>query len=160
MSATDLDDQDASVDAEIRLADSVFEWCVRNVSQQVARGLGEQAIQWALLAGKVANSFCSSSLADEKLESALRRIGLALPMSLVQQTVVRSPNLRWLHVLTCAYETGGHTALCRRWIELDQSRDIHNLALVGQEGGGAKYLQRAVDRKAGKIHVLDSPSAV
>jgi hypothetical protein len=158
MSPINLDDQDARIDADIRFADSVFAWCVRNVSQQVARKEGDRAIKWAILAGKVANTFCSSKLADEKLESALRQIGRGFPESLLQRDALCSTSLRWLHVLTGAYETGGHTALCRRWIELDQSGDTHDLALTCQEVSIPKDIQDAVDAKGGRIHLLDSSS--
>ena len=122
-----------NLDAQIGLADARFAWCVRNAERSLARGSSEGAAQWALLAGKLTASFTVSFLAHARLEAVLRRAGRAAPASDQVMLKPASPGRRWLHVLTESHHVGGHTALCRRWIELDGSGDRHDLALTGQD---------------------------
>jgi hypothetical protein len=150
-------DDSAIIDASVRLSDGVFSWCVRNASKQTARGLCDPAIQWAIIAGEVADYFCSSKLADETLEAALRELGKDFESAHPPPQDINKAPLRWLHVLSRCYETGGHTALCRRWMELDSSEDIHSVALTFQ--GDLKIpeaLRNVVKNRGGDFHLLDS----
>lgn len=147
------------LDAEVALADEVFSWIARNVRQCVAAGSGEQGLLWAIIAGKVADTFCCSQLADEMLESALRQLGARLPPASKPEIARGSRPLRWLHVLSRCYETGGHTALCRRWVEADSSQDVHSAVLVFQDERVIPDPLRAcfIDR-GGEFLVLTSES--
>lgn len=154
-------DDSAIIDASVRLSDGVFSWCVRNASKQAARGLGDHAIRWAIIAGEVADYFGSSKLSDETLETALRGLGKNFESAHPLLQGVKKGPLRWLHVLSRCYETGGHTALCRRWMELDSSKDIHSVALTFQ--GDLKIpeaLRNVVKNRGGDFHLLDSFTAL
>ena len=161
MTEVEAEDDTASIDARVELADGVFSWCVRNVSKQGTRGSGEHAIQWALIAGEVAGVFCTSKLADEDLESSLRAIGNNLATTSATLRVEPEQPLRWLHVLTRCYETGGHTALCRRWLELDASSDRHSIVLTFQTDTKIpESFREAVAGRGGDFHVLDSAASL
>lgn len=143
------------VDANVRLSDAVFAWCSRQARCLASVSKREQAVQWSIIAGEIAEKFCISTLANESLEATLRGLGAELTRTNLQTPSQQQP-LRWLHVLSRCYESGGHTALCRRWMELDPSDDIHSVALTFQGDLIVPDAFRdAVANRSGDFQLLD-----
>jgi hypothetical protein len=68
---------------------------------------------------------------------------------------------RWLHVLSRSLATGGHTALCIRWIESDPTDDIHDLALTHQHVAEVNInLLAAIKNRGGKVISLASTDSL
>ena len=72
------------------------------------------------------------------------------------EDVARSTDVRTvLHVLTTAYQVGGHTRLAWRWIERDDGR-VHSVALTRQAYEPLPtYLPEVVRARRGRIHRID-----
>lgn len=68
---------------------------------------------------------------DERWERLASRI--AVPAGSAAASGFPSTTDHVIHVVTQAYELGGHTRLIARWIENDAAR-IHSLVLTGQQG--------------------------
>jgi hypothetical protein len=66
---------------------------------------------------------------------------------------------RWLHVVTAAYETGGHTAFLRRWMGNDRSGDSQTVVLTGS-AAVPRALQEAVERRGGGVVLLGGEGIV
>ncbi len=66
---------------------------------------------------------------------------------------------RWLHVMTEAYATLGHTNLCRRWMQLD-SETAHDVILLDQENGPPANLVTTLEAAQGRCVVLDPAVSV
>lgn len=158
MKATDLAEKTDSLDWFVQLSDETFSWCLRNAEVAVARRQWDKALLWCRIAGEVGERFSCSFLASERMESILQSVGSAL--SLQSHRVFdlgRTANLRWLHVLTRSFDHGGHTALCRRWIELDESGDTHDLVLTHQViAGAAVDLVECVRGRGGSVNSLEN----
>lgn len=139
----------------ILLADAVFAWCIRNASREIRRCKVENAIHWCKIAGQMTEFFASSYFSNEQLESVLRQIGVSQLPQQPYQSRASTNKIRWLHVMTHSFETGGHTALCRRWIELDVSNDVHDLAFTFQtESKADPKLLSVIKVRGGNISFL------
>ncbi len=127
------------------------------VWENMRRGDSEQAARWAWLAGfHASRNVFFGTVADPALEDQLLTIGRALPTPL--RRAEKSGRPRYLHVLTETYATGGHTRLCRRWIELDWLRHRHSVVLTAQVQSLPEDFRQSVIRHGGELVVLD-PSA-
>lgn len=62
--------------------------------------------------------------------------------------------LRWLHVVSIAYPVGGHTTMLRRWIELDDSGDRHDVVSTFMDGIAIPELIAAVAGTGGTVTTL------
>jgi hypothetical protein len=114
----------------------------------------ENALQWCSVAAWSATGpgwFGALSSAD--LEAVLLRVAEEIPRPSVKSATGSAP--RWLHVMTEAYGTLGHTNLCRRWIQYDKEA-IHDLVLLNQRGAAPQNLADAVEAAKGRCVVLDS----
>lgn len=97
---------------------------------------------------------------DPEIESLLRQIGEKTLEEHKQPTPIRSFSAlkKVLHVMTQAYETGGHTRLVWRWITFDTSR-VHSVFLTNQiDLKIPNKLQQAVEKSGGYIHCVHSPN--
>jgi len=93
---------------------------------------------------------------DPDIESLLRQIGKRTLEEHNQLTPISSLSAlkKVLHVMTQAYETGGHTRLVWRWITLDTSR-VHSVFLTNQNDLKIpNKLQQAVEKSGGDIHCV------
>lgn len=94
------------------------------------QGNGERQLQAAELAGSLAWNVHPGRFALPAVERILREAPDLLGRG-AAAGMARAVQGRTLHVLTEAYEVGGHTKLVQRWIEL-MDDDRHAVALVRQ----------------------------
>lgn len=100
----------------------------------MGRPRSEVAAQWCRIAGELTEDFPISILNSNRLELVLNKIGKATCASIdIKRKREGRNDVRWLHVISRTARGGGHTALCRRWIQADKSNDQHHLALTFQE---------------------------
>jgi hypothetical protein len=115
----------------------------------------EAAAAWAETAGHFAALNHPGRFASPRLERVLAEIGrVAVPAPPSRSRA--EPPRRVLHVLTEAYETGGHTRLAWRWIERDAGRE-HSVALTAPDALVPAQLRTAAEASGGALHVLREP---
>jgi hypothetical protein len=138
-----------------RLNRAVFDWCLRNAEARFDKIALENSFQWARLGAGIATRFPIGELASFALEEHLLRIAKELPV--LRHNVAPSRlrhSRRWLHVSTETYPTGGHTAIIRRWIELDATHQ-HSLALLDQKKEVPTALTDLVQGTGGDVLKFD-----
>lgn len=148
------DPQGDRVAACLALSTATFKWCERRALSSASQGNAEHAARWCALAGRLTGPFASETLASPSMEEMLRQ---CLPASTpaAARPHVSGANLKWLHVFSASYSTGGHTALARRWIDLDSSGDLHDLVLTSQDvANAAPALVASVRRRGGSVQAL------
>lgn len=139
-----------AVPADVRqaLVTATYEWLVRQTVRAMRRGQRKSAAGWCAVAGELTALFPSPTLADERLEDVLR--SLATPRA--GTAGHRGPPKRWLHVMSLAYRTGGHTALVRRWLEMAPGDERHDAALTYQpEADWPEAFVRGVQSRGGRV---------
>lgn len=120
-----------------------------------ARRQAELAATWAAVAARYGSLNHPGRFTSPRLERVLGEIGRqALPR--------RAPSSeaqgRIVHVLTEAYETGGHTRLVRRWIERDAGR-CHDVILTRPPVLAVpQSLHAAVEASGGRLLTLPGGS--
>jgi hypothetical protein len=118
-------------------------------------GEHEAAAAWAETAGHFAAMNHPGRFASPRLERVLAAIGRAAVPALAARARAAPPR-RVLHVLTEAYETGGHTRLAWRWIERDGARE-HSVVLTAPDSLVPPQLRGAAEASGGALHVLREP---
>lgn len=145
-------------EALLDAGDETIAWCSRRAEEQFANNRIEDAVKWCRLAAEIAEYSATRWLASEHLESILRGVGHSLnecQKSSLNRMPTDSPNWRWVHVLTESYRTGGHTALCTRWIQADNSSDRHDLIITNQTlDQAAPALLRVIQDRGGRVICL------
>ncbi len=142
-----------------------FERLVAQAENHLASRRDETAAVYTQLAADFAWCNHSGLFASGRLERILMEIGKrCLPYNKTERKKLISKSNKSgdtlfprsvLHVLTEAYQVGGHTRLAWRWIELDKHR-THSVALTRQAGTPTPLdLQNAVDSVNGKTFRLD-----
>lgn len=139
---------------KLRFRQAVFHWCLRNAQRAIDRNAIEEALQWDLLAASVACSHCDP-LASPDLEAHLLKVASHLPIPNVRLSRRIARTQRWLHVLSIAYPTGGHTAMVKRWMMLDQGENQHSVALLAQKEPVPDSLISAVESTGGHVSRVD-----
>lgn len=140
----------------------VFDWCLRNVHRCLkSKSLGGGA-QWALIAARLAERYGIGQLASGRLENLLLEIAHAIPTPLVHAHPGKNAGSkpRWLHVLTETYPVGGHTALLKRWIEMDSDSSQHSVVLLSEEQPRSPALIEAVQTSGGNVIALGHISSI
>jgi hypothetical protein len=136
---------------------AIYDWCLRQMARYQRSGNLEQAVQWGMLAAAHASeAHFLGILADSTLEERLLAIGRSLPAAPAKKRTWPPKNI--LHVVSLAYKVGGHTRLCRRWIENDSIIHRHDVVLTSQRGSIPGNLKQAVEQSGGEITVLNSES--
>jgi hypothetical protein len=119
----------------------------------------EQTLGWCSAAAWFASTKgWFGELSSAQLENEILTAARSLPRP-ARKTRPGAGRPRWLHVMTEAYATLGHTNLCRRWMELD-SETVHDVILLHQENGAPANLQRTVEAARGRCVVLDRAAPV
>jgi glycosyltransferase involved in cell wall biosynthesis len=146
-----------SAEAWTRVADvnrALFEACIQNAAACGDTGSFEVSAQWCSVAAwSAVGRGWFGGLSSPELEAQLLRAARQLPAPAEKTAGRLRP--RWLHVLTEAYATLGHTNLCRRWIQYDRDA-VHDIILLNQKGAVPANLAQAVEQSGGKCVVLDS----
>ena len=120
----------------------------------------EKSFQWARLAAVIANRFSFGEMASSALEEHLLRIARELPIPRHNAARRGQGHERWLHVSTETYPTGGHTAIIRKWIELDASAHRHSVALLDQKKEVPTALSELVHGTGGDVLRLDTNASL
>lgn len=155
MRSVDLELDLAKVRSRLTLSNAVFSWCVRRAEIANKRSCVHDALEWSIIAGEIAEGFGSNRLASSALEQVLTEAARFIPASPASTHETDKNKIKWLHVLSRAYETGGHTALCKRWITLDPTGDQHSVALTFQDQDPPpRTLSAAVSERGGYMEVL------
>lgn len=137
-----------------QVCSAIYRWCGRMVAENVRQHEYEQAASWAWLAGfHASQAGYFGVIADPELEQHLLLIGRSLACP--QRRQMRQGKPRYLHVLTEVYEVGGHTRLCRRWIELDSARHQHSVILTAQVRPLPEDFRRSIRGRGGEFTVFD-----
>ena len=123
------------------------------VRRHAAEGDRESVLRAAAVAVNYAWTAPTGALADPDLERTVVD-SLCGPRD-VQLDGGRHAG-RVLHVLTEAYEQGGHSRLAWRWIDRDPRRS--DVALTAQRGPVPASLRAAVERSGGTVHDLRTSS--
>lgn len=122
-----------------------FTWCIERAHQSRLSGDLDSALRW-LGAGCFFVSYGTGFfglVADDTIENEIAAIGSVIAEQPTQPH--RSGEIRRvLHVLTEAYTIGGHTKLCRLWVEFDQSRE-HHAVVVNQRLPLPENLRQTVE---------------
>jgi hypothetical protein len=125
-----VDAEAGSILAQLELGSQVVDWCLRSAVRAERRGNLEAAVQWATIAGFVADRAPIPCLCLPDLERLIARLSARVPR--VPCVRPGRQKRRWLHVLSATYAIGGHTALSRRWIQRNPHGDRHDLVLTDQ----------------------------
>lgn len=114
-------------------------------------------MQWCLAAAGLADVIGCNQLVSSELEELLLAIAKILPVPVViNKPRHGNSGQRWLHVLSKAYVSGGHTALVTRWIENAPSHERHSLVLTFDDGLSVEKLSHAVSGSGGTVTALGS----
>lgn len=96
---------------------SEFSRACRRARKAAARGKPELAVEWCRYAALLAWSANPGFYYSHDVEQILAEIGRKYLPSVPVAAPSAGPPLRFLHVMSTAYERGGHTRLVSRWIE-------------------------------------------
>lgn len=113
--------------------ESVLQRLEQAVEDANEAGAVELALATAAAAGEVAWFHHPGRFASPRIERALELLGRRLAPGRPRPNV-RRPAERVLHVLTEAYDIGGHTRLAWRWMAVDSLRH-HEVVLTAHRGG-------------------------
>jgi len=114
-------------------------------------------IIWARIAASIAWARHPGFYVSMELESLLLDIARRLETKI--PALPYGPNIRFdnsgqktrvLHVMTSAYEIGGHTRAVERWIGNTANKAIHSLVITGQEGPLPSRLTSMVTASGGR----------
>lgn len=91
-------------------------------------------------------------LYSNEIEQELVRVGQSIPF-ICSSRYDEGSNL---HIMTEAFQTGGHTRVCERWIEFAGNHETHSLLLTGQQNAPTpQSLEKVVHEKRGKVYTLN-----
>lgn len=136
---------------------AVFEQLVREAEYFQERGALRKSVACAAIAAHYACARHPGIFASPRLERVLLDAGDQLAAVERPSAPAESPR-RVLHVLTQAYDTGGHTRTVWRWIAQDVRR-VHSVVLTEQgDLAVPSRLETAVQRSGGGLHRIDRPS--
>lgn len=136
----------------------IFHWCLRNAQRCVNSRDTEKALHWDHLAAQIASLHCEP-LVSWELESHLLKIAAELPIPPITS---RQPaeGKRYLHVVTCALPYGGHTAMMRRWVQLDPEQNRHSVVTLEQTTPVPASLARAIKKTGGEILQMNQAASL
>lgn len=135
----------------------IFDACVRNAKACADARKFDDALRWCSVAAwSASGKGWFGELSSRELEAELLRAAKQLPLPAGPRRTGSRP--RWLHVLSEAYATLGHTNLCRKWLQYDADV-VHDVILLDQKGDVPKNLIDTVQGTGGECVVLDSAAA-
>lgn len=142
------------IDDRIEWHRRLFDWCVANARDAATRSDATAAAHWLCVAAEGASGpapfdlLCSSDF-----EAVLRQVGATLPSP--RPPGPRTGPLRCLHVVSEVYPIFGHSAMLRRWIEMDDASAVHHVVATAQSAPFPPEIARAVAQRGGQVTLLD-----
>ncbi len=134
---------------------AILQWCLRKASKARAAGRYEDAAEWSHLAAfSASNAGWHGDLLCRDLEQQLYDLSRHLPRANCNSR--NGHQRRCLHVMTTAFEIGGHSNMLARWIAALGEQGQHNLILTDQTGRVPEKLRQTVLKHGGECLVLAS----
>jgi hypothetical protein len=132
-----------------------FSRALRRARQAADWGEPDLAVEWCRYAALLAWGTNPGFFYNHELEQLLAEIGRKhLGSGLVSASNVFPPQ-RFLHVMTAAFETGGHTRVVSRWIETcarHAPSEHHSILISAQNKAPLPaWLGRSAEKTGGKI---------
>jgi len=138
-------------------ANRQFESATLKAKTEIKNGDLLSGIVWAQIAATIAWARHPGFYVSMELESLLLDIASkldtktsALPYRLNIRFKKSGDKTHILHVITHAYETGGHTRAVERWIRNTVHRDVHSLVTTNHQGVLPGWLTSAVMASGGQ----------
>lgn len=135
-----------------------YQWAEAKAFSAFDKSDYAQALIWANIAAYCAWNGHAGFYVAPQLEALLHDVGAALPKTAnpVPWRLPRRSGRHWLHVLTIAFEVGGHTSLAANFMtRLSNPDDVHSVLLVDQGLFAIpEALQQAVATAGGEIITL------
>jgi hypothetical protein len=100
-----------------RQAAKEFSRALDRATKAAASGKPELAVEWCRYASTIVWVSNPGIFYCHELEQLLAEIGRAHLRSVRPPSALKEPPSRFLHVMSTAYETGGHTRVVSRWID-------------------------------------------
>lgn len=137
--------------------DKISKISLRKLSKSISKLRKEKDLKKILFIGKICCKWATKSglLYSKELEQELLKIGRSIPFSCPNRFNKKS----YLHIMTEAFQTGGHTRVCERWIEFSDKNECHSLLLTDQKTPIPKSLVKVVSKKSGRVYNLNSNPA-
>ena len=127
-----------------------FEWMLRGIEN-------EQSLERKVQLAKVAASFAVHNNPGYFSSTVLEETFIEY----AQQHDITSYNITYqknsfLHVMTQAYVTGGHTRVVERWIDVSPETQIHSVIILNQKDVTVpKRLEEVIKNKNGTLTLFD-----
>lgn len=132
-----------------------FHRALHQAQKSVSKGNPELAIEWCRNAATLAWGGNTGFFYSHELEQLLVETGRRYVGSVSTRPSTPRPPKRFLHVMSAAYEIGGHTRVVSRWIgtcaRLAPSE--HHSILVSRQNGAPlpEWLGRSVEKAGGEV---------
>jgi len=143
-----------------REASKEFYRALHCANKAAADGKPEMAIDWCRYGASVAWWSNPGFLYCHGMEQLLAKIGGDYGKPLAHSSSTMRPPNRFLHVMTTAYETGGHTRVVARWIETcaQHAPSEQHSILISKQGDEPlpAWLVRSAQRSGGELFRLPS----
>ena len=152
----------SSTDTDLSLRREIFAWCLRNAHRCLKSESPGGAAQWCLVAARLADRYGIGQLASGRLENLLLEVARTIPIPTANPVRIAEENAkkRWLHVLTESYPVGGHTALVKRWIEMDSEQSCHSVVLLDDKQPRSPALVEAAQKSGGSAVCLGNLTTI
>lgn len=143
-----------------RAASKEFYRALNRANKAEADGKPELAIDWCRYGASVAWWSNPGFLYCHEMEQLLTEVGRDYGKPLTNSFSAKWPPNRFLHVMTTAYETGGHTRVVARWIETcaQHAHTERHSILISKQGDERlpAWLARATQKSGGELFRLSS----
>lgn len=147
-----MDPSDHDVDAVSKIS-------IKKLNKHLKVFRKESVLEKKLRIGKQCCKLATKAglLYSKEIEQELIKVGQSIPFKSSSQFAKNSH----LHIMTQAFQTGGHTRVCERWIEFSRSNEIHSILLTEQQNDPIpQSLEKVAHEKRGSIYNLNSSPLV
>ena len=113
-----------------------FNRCVKKCQRALDKGKLNAALGWAVCAGRMGWKAHPGFYVSPELENLLLDVGRKIPDGKdSERRIVKTEKRHWLHVMTAAAGSGGHTRFVEKWIrrQLCINDDTHSVVLLEQK---------------------------
>lgn len=153
------DEQEIDSMEMVNFRREVYKWCYRNADYNFKQKDYESTLQWDSLAAYIASKDCFM-LVSQEIEAHLIKIAKQLPIPVTLSNNLKHGRTCWLHVVTVALPHGGHTAMLKRWIELDSDQSKHCVIVLEQKSNVPSSLHDVAEMSGGEVVKLDPETSL
>ena len=149
---------DSELESLLARNKAVFDWCARSARRALNKNRLEEAAEWCHL-GAFSAGFTGwfGALTSPDLESILCQLSANMPGRVPRKK--RDEGVNWLHVMSTAFDVGGHTNLVCRWIRMDGGKARHHVVITDQFCHLPEKLRQVVAANGGELRVLERGTA-